>query len=77
MQESIRHYIVITDFDLAHPIEAIRLLSMACQNGAEIAIGSRATVRQGAQLIRKIMAIGMIKIRKLSSIKQYNIKKGN
>lgn len=55
-------YIAFTDFDLATPIEEIEKL-IKYINEYPIVIGSRNSQREGAPLIRKIMALGFILIR--------------
>ncbi|MGC9031654.1 MAG: glycosyltransferase [Minisyncoccia bacterium] len=57
-------YVVFSDFDLATPIEEIdKLIKYAKEY--PIVIGSRNSQRQGAPIIRKIMALGFILIRNL------------
>ncbi|MGB9883140.1 MAG: glycosyltransferase [Microgenomates group bacterium] len=58
-------WVMFADIDLATPIEeADKLINFAYKN-YQIIIGSRNTHRQGAPLIRKIMAKGFIIIRNL------------
>ncbi|MGB9707271.1 MAG: glycosyltransferase [Microgenomates group bacterium] len=57
-------YVAFSDFDLATPIEEIdKLIKYAKEY--PIVIGSRNSQRQGAPIIRKIMALGFILIRNL------------
>lgn len=57
-------YVAFSDFDLATPIEEMEKLFPYIKD-YEMVIGSRKTNRQGAPLIRKIMAKGFIIIRDL------------
>ncbi len=57
--------VLFTDMDLATPIEESEKLIKAIDKDFDIAIGSRNSKREGAPLIRKIMALGFIFIRNL------------
>jgi len=63
IQEAKGDYVLFTDIDLATPIEESSKLIAEIQNGFTIVVGSRDTHRQGAPLLRKIMAVGFIYIR--------------
>lgn len=56
-------YVLFSDIDLATPIEEADRLIKEAENGGEIVIGSRKRERQGAPVLRKIMAFGAIFIR--------------
>lgn len=58
-------YVMFSDIDLATPIEEADKLINAAQKGCSIIIGSRSTQREGAPLLRKMMAVGFIAIRNL------------
>lgn len=53
------------DIDLATPIEEAEDLIKGVREGHKIVIGSRNNKREGAPLLRKIMAVGFIFIRNL------------
>jgi len=62
IQEASSQYVLFSDIDLATPIEeADKLLAHIPE--FQIVIGSRSSRREGAPLVRKIMALGMIFIR--------------
>lgn len=56
-------YVMFTDIDLATPIEETQKMIQIINKGEDIIIGSRNNSREGAPLIRKIMAVGFIHIR--------------
>jgi len=58
-------YVVFSDIDLATPIDEIEKLIVGTKEGGQIVIGSRNNSREGAPLLRKIMAKGFIIIRNL------------
>ena len=58
-------YVIFTDIDLATPIDEIEKLIVGTKEGGQIVIGSRNNSREGAPLLRKIMAKGFIIIRNL------------
>jgi dolichyl-phosphate beta-glucosyltransferase len=59
-------YVIFSDIDLATPIdEAEKLISKIKSNSGQIVIGSRNNSREGAPLMRKIMAKGFIIIRNI------------
>ncbi|MDH7476730.1 MAG: glycosyltransferase [Microgenomates group bacterium] len=62
IKEAKGEFIVFSDFDLATPIEEIEKLVKQAENYS-IVIGSRNSQREGAPLVRKIMARGFIFIR--------------
>jgi len=59
------NYVMFSDIDLATPIEEAEKLIKEIHHGYHIIIGSRSSARQGAPLLRKIMAVGFIKLRNL------------
>jgi dolichyl-phosphate beta-glucosyltransferase len=59
------NYIVFTDIDLATPIDEVEKLISKIKDGGQIIIGSRNNSREGAPLLRKIMAKGFIVIRNI------------
>jgi len=65
IREARGDYVLFTDIDLATPIEESTKLITEIKNGYTIVIGSRNSHRQGAPLLRKIMAIGFIYIRNI------------
>lgn len=65
MKEAKSEYVMFSDIDLATPLEESDKLITAFQDGYDIAIGSRNTHREGAPLLRKVMAVGFIHIRNL------------
>jgi len=73
MKEAKGDIVMFTDIDLATPIEEGEKLLESLQSGYDIAIGSRNTQREGAPLLRKIMAVGFIFIRN-SLIGLHNVK---
>ena len=58
-------YIVFTDIDLATPIDEVEKLIAKTKDGGHIIIGSRNNSREGAPILRKIMAKGFIVIRNI------------
>jgi len=58
-------YVVFSDIDLATPIDEIEKLIAGIKDGGQIVIGSRNNSREGAPLLRKIMAKGFIIVRNL------------
>ena len=56
-------YVMFSDIDLATPIEEAGRLIKEAEKGNQIIIGSRNRVRQGAPILRKIMAFGAIFVR--------------
>ncbi|MCA9372198.1 glycosyltransferase [Candidatus Woesebacteria bacterium] len=64
IQEATGETIMFSDIDLATPIEEAEKLIQLAQKEFDIVIGSRNTSREGAPLKRKIMALGMIFIRR-------------
>jgi glycosyltransferase involved in cell wall biosynthesis len=55
--------VMFTDIDLATPLEDSDKLIAELEKGYEIVIGSRNTHREGAPILRKIMAVGFIYVR--------------
>ncbi len=58
-------YVLFTDMDQATPIEESDKLLATFSQGYDVVIGSRGTVREGAPLTRRIVALGMIFLRTL------------
>lgn len=58
-------YIVFSDMDLATPIEEVEKLITEVKKKSSIVIGSRNTNREGAPLLRKLMAVGFIFVRNI------------
>jgi len=58
-----KEYVLFTDMDQATPIEEIERLIPFFKKGVDIVIGSRAGIRKGAPLTRKVMAKGMMFLR--------------
>lgn len=58
-------YVVFSDIDLATPIEEIEKLINKTKEGGQIVIGSRNNSRDGAPILRKIMAKGFIFVRNM------------
>lgn len=58
-------YVVFSDIDLATPIDEIEKLIAGIKEGGQIVIGSRNNSREGAPLLRKIMAKGFIFIKNI------------
>ena len=56
-------YVIFTDIDLATPIDEVEKLIAKTKEGGQIIIGSRNNSREGAPILRKIMAKGFIVIR--------------
>lgn len=65
IKEAQYEYVVFSDIDLATPIDEIEKLITGTKEGGKIVIGSRNNGREGAPLLRKIMAKGFIIIRNL------------
>jgi Glycosyltransferases involved in cell wall biogenesis len=59
------NWVFFTDFDLATPIEEVEKLIYFARKDLPIIIGSRNTHREGAPIVRKIMALGFIFLRNL------------
>lgn len=64
IQQAKGTHVMFTDIDLATPIEEAEKLITEVEAGYQIVIGSR-TKREGAPLLRKIMAFGGIMVREL------------
>lgn len=58
-------YVLFTDMDQATPIEESEKLLAKFSDGYDVVIGSRGTVREGAPLTRRVVALGMILLRTL------------
>jgi len=58
-------WVFFTDFDLATPIEEVEKLIYFAKKNIPIIIGSRNTHREGAPIIRKLMALGFIFLRNI------------
>lgn len=57
------NYVVFSDMDLATPIEEVEKLINEVKKKYSFIIGSRNTHREGAPLLRKLMAVGFILVR--------------
>jgi glycosyltransferase involved in cell wall biosynthesis len=55
--------VMFSDIDLATPIEEAERLIKEIEKGSQIVIGSRNNKREGAPILRKLMAVGFIVIR--------------
>lgn len=55
--------VLFTDMDQATPIDEVNKLLPKFDEGSDFVIGSRGTVREGAPLARKVVALGMILLR--------------
>ncbi|HEY3111230.1 MAG TPA: glycosyltransferase [Chloroflexota bacterium] len=58
-------FVLFTDMDQATPIEEIEKLRPLLTEGYDVLVGSRAGHRQGAPLVRKLMASGFMLVRRL------------
>jgi dolichyl-phosphate beta-glucosyltransferase len=58
-------FVLFTDMDQATPIEEIEKLRPLLTEGYDVLVGSRAGQRQGAPLVRKLMATGFVFVRRL------------
>jgi glycosyltransferase involved in cell wall biosynthesis len=58
-------YVIFSDIDLATPIDEAEKLIIEADKGYPIVIGSRKSKREGAPLLRQIMAKGFIIIRNI------------
>jgi glycosyltransferase involved in cell wall biosynthesis len=57
--------VMFSDMDLATPLEeSERLIDGICK-GSDVVIGSRSTKREGAPIMRKVMALGFVYIRNI------------
>lgn len=65
MKQAKGNYVVFTDMDLATPIDEVEKLIEKIRAGGQIVIGSRNTNREGAPLMRKVMAKGFILVRNI------------
>ncbi len=65
IKESKAKYVMFSDIDLATPIEESKKLIKELNNDYRIVIGSRNAQRKGAPFLRKVMARGLIAVRKL------------
>jgi len=65
IKKSLGEIVIFSDMDLATPIEEVEKLLAETKKGFQIIIGSRSTIREGAPILRKIMAVGFIYIRDL------------
>src|SRR3989338_6202961 len=65
IKEAKGNFVLFTDMDLATPLEEIEKLISQAKKGSTIIIGSRNNARQGAPILRKIMARGFIIVRDL------------
>jgi dolichyl-phosphate beta-glucosyltransferase len=58
-------WVLFCDMDQATPVSELDRLADAMDGGNEVVIGSRATHREGAPLVRQLMARGYIELRRL------------
>jgi hypothetical protein len=58
-------YVLFSDADLSTPIEEVSGFLPYFEDGYDVVIGSRASHRSGAPMIRKVMAGGFIALRRL------------
>jgi dolichyl-phosphate beta-glucosyltransferase len=58
-------FVLFTDMDQATPIEELEKLRPLLSQGYDVLVGSRAGHRQGAPLVRKLMATGFVLVRRL------------
>lgn len=58
-------YVMFSDIDLATPIDEAQKLVSKIKDGGKVIIGSRSSERQGAPILRKVMAKGFILIRNI------------
>lgn len=58
-------YVIFSDIDLATPIDEVEKLIAKIDEGGTLVIGSRNNSREGAPVLRKIMAKGFIFVRNL------------
>lgn len=65
INESKAEYVVFTDMDLATPLEEIRKMVKAFEEGHNIVIGSRAGRRKGAPWTRQIQSKGFTIVRNM------------
>ncbi len=66
VKQSKEQFVMFTDIDLATPLEESEKLIIQAEKGFDIVIGSRNSTREGAPLLRKVMAVGFIVIRNLA-----------
>lgn len=65
VESASKDIILFTDMDQATPISEATKLLKALDNSADIAIGSRGLMRQGAPIIRYILSFGQFAIRRM------------
>lgn len=63
LKEAKEDYVMFSDIDLATPIEESVKLVKEADLGYDVIIGSRTSNRDGAPVLRRVMAIGFIMIR--------------
>ncbi|MBP6044765.1 MAG: glycosyltransferase [Microgenomates group bacterium] len=66
IRQSKEPFVMFTDIDLATPLEESEKLIAQAEKGFDIVIGSRNSTREGAPILRKVMAVGFIVIRNLA-----------
>lgn len=66
IQNAKEEYVMFMDIDLATPIEESTKLIEYAKKNIDIVIGSRSSTREGAPLLRKIMAVGFIIVRNIA-----------
>lgn len=65
IQEAKGDHVIFTDMDLATPMEETKKIIKEFESGHKIVIGSRAKVRKGAPITRRLQSLGFIFIRDL------------
>jgi glycosyltransferase involved in cell wall biosynthesis len=58
-------FVLFTDMDQATPIEELEKFRPLLREGYDVLVGSRAGHRQGAPLVRKLMATGFVLVRRM------------
>ncbi len=66
IQKATEEYVMFMDIDLATPIEESEKLIEYAKKNIDIVIGSRNATREGAPILRKIMAVGFIVVRNIA-----------
>ncbi len=66
IKRSKEQFVMFSDIDLATPLEESEKLIEQAEKGFDIVIGSRNSTREGAPILRKVMAVGFIVVRNLA-----------